>query len=88
MLTKSLLFLFMAQVSAQLFVAYFDAQIDRIVEDFADKSLVDFSGVRVRKINKTRSIVGEVKFFKPLGNDVLIEIKLAKKQGEKFFNSF
>lgn len=64
--------------------AYFDVQLDRIEQLFADPEYCDWSGLKVRKVNKTRSIIGEIKNFKPFGNDVMTEGKAYKKQGNEY----
>jgi hypothetical protein len=47
---------------------------------------VDWTGVRVKKINRTaRAIVGTVQILKPkLDNDVKVEVQLFKKQGGEY----
>lgn len=64
--------------------AYFDVQLDRIEQLYSDLEYCDWSGLKVRKVNKTRSIIGEIKFFKPFGNDIMTEGKAYKKQGNEY----
>lgn len=45
---------------------------------------MDFSGIKVRKVNNTRVLIGEVIFKKPIGNEIMISINLLKKQGNEY----
>lgn len=63
--------------------AYFDVQIDRFEQVESDKSIVDFR-IRVRKVNKTRSLIGEVVIGKPSGDDIMFSAKCFKKQGNEY----
>lgn len=58
--------------------------MDRFEEIYANESYVDFSKLKVRRVNKTRAIIGEVEFKQLLGNDVLVDIKIYKKQGGEY----
>lgn len=53
---------------------YFDIQIDRFEQYYANKSAVDWSGIKVRKVNKTRMLIGEIINYNPFGNDYLAEV--------------
>lgn len=64
--------------------SYFDVQLDRFEQLYADPEYGDWSGIKVRKVNKTRSIIGEMKFFKPIGNDMIMEGLSYKKQGNEY----
>jgi hypothetical protein len=46
-----------------------------------NKSLME-SHVLVRKVNKTRSLVGYAITHEPFGNDIIVEALGLKKQGE------
>lgn len=61
---------------------FFDLQMDRLELLYQDDSFIDFNKLRVRKMNKTvRAIVGEVNLKQKIGNEVLVEGKMYKKQG-------
>lgn len=68
----------------KLVESYFDAQMDRFEVLYQNLSYSDFSQLKVRKVNKVRSLVGEIKFFVPFGNDITIEAKAYKKQGGEY----
>lgn len=40
--------------------------------------------VRVKKVNKTRSIVGYIFYYEPFGNNIKVEIRTLKKQGGEY----
>lgn len=63
---------------------FFDIQIDRFEDIFTDPKYFNYSTVKVRKVNKTRSIVGEMVNLQPIGNDVLGGGNLYKKQGNEY----
>lgn len=63
---------------------YFDIQLDRMELIFQNDSIVDYSKLRVRKVNGTRSLVGEYTNKVPIGDDFLIETKFYKKQGGEY----
>lgn len=67
-----------------LVVSYFDVQIDRFEVLFQNTSFFDWSGLKVRKIQKIRSIVGEIDFFVPIGNDIMFSGLAYKKQGGEY----
>ena len=62
--------------------SYFDVLLDRFEVLFQDEKFMDWKGLKVKKVNKTRSLAGEIKFLQPLGNDVIVEGKALKKQGK------
>lgn len=64
--------------------AYFDVQLDRFDVVESDKEVYDLSNIKVRKVNKIRSLVGEWIIKQPTGNDVIFEIKIYKKQGNEY----
>lgn len=64
--------------------AYFDIQLDRFEQLQNDPSVVDASEIKVRKVNKTRSIIGNMKTFVEIGNDILVQGKAYKKQGNEY----
>lgn len=41
--------------------------------------------VQIKKVNKTRSVVGVMIYHVPIGNDFLFEVKTLKKQGKDRF---
>jgi hypothetical protein len=64
--------------------SYIDIQFDRIDIIFQDEKFVDFSKLKVRKVNKTRALIGEFTYKIPMGNDIMIEGRLYKKQGGEY----
>ena len=40
--------------------------------------------MKVKKINKTRSVVGEVIIYQPLGNEIIVEGRGFMKQGGEY----
>ncbi|KAG5678975.1 hypothetical protein PVAND_008590 [Polypedilum vanderplanki] len=62
---------------------YFDAIIDRFEVVYENKSIWEWN-IKVRKINKTRSLVGYVLVKEPLGNDFKDKTVLLKKQGGEY----
>ena len=56
--------------------------LDRFEVLFNTPEITEFN-VRVRKVNKTRALVGYITLNVPLGNDFTTEYKIMKKQGEK-----
>lgn len=64
--------------------SYFDVQLDRSDVLEQDTNYVDWSSLKVRRINKTRSIIGEMKFPIPFGNDVKLQGLAYKKQGGEY----
>ncbi|KAL7014671.1 hypothetical protein ACKWTF_016052 [Chironomus riparius] len=45
---------------------------------------MDWSDVKVKKINKTRSIVGEVTFHQAVGNEIMLDGVAYVKQGGEY----
>ena len=70
--------------SINLAQSYFDVQMDRFELLFQDTNCVDVSSIKIRKVNKTRSIVGDIKLMVPFDDDVIIESKGLKKQGGEY----
>ena len=68
----------------KLISSYFDVQMDRLELIYQDPKCVNFSKIKIRKINKVRSLVGEADFFIPFGNDVTLEGTFLKKQGGEY----
>ena len=64
--------------------SYFDVQVDRFELLYQNTSYFDWSGLKVRKVNKKRSIVGDVKFFVPIGNEIMFIGNAYKKQGGEY----
>ena len=57
---------------------------DRIEDLVNDGQLFDFSGLKVRKINKTRTFVGGILLKSPLGDDVTFDAAVYIKQGNEY----
>ncbi|KAG5673201.1 hypothetical protein PVAND_003268 [Polypedilum vanderplanki] len=77
-----LIILFSSTSTASVnFVHLFEAILDRfeIVTENTDIWEWHF---KVRKVNKTRSIVGYTEVKIPIGNDYKVEMKVLKKQGK------
>ena len=55
--------------------------MDRTEVIFETPSIVEFQ-IRVKKVNKTRSLVGSITFHEPFGNNIKVEGKALKKQGK------
>ncbi|KAL7015790.1 hypothetical protein ACKWTF_016680 [Chironomus riparius] len=64
--------------------AYFDVQIDRVEQIFADEKYTDWTGVKVKKLNKTRSVIGDVIIYQPLGDEIIVEGRGFMKQGGEY----
>jgi len=62
---------------------FFEVIPDRVEVIYEDKSVIE-SNVRVKKVNKTRLVVGSVYFHVPFGNNIKVEIKTLKKQGGEY----
>ncbi|KAL7037958.1 hypothetical protein ACKWTF_009415 [Chironomus riparius] len=62
---------------------FFEVLLDRIEVIYEDKNIVEINA-RIKKLNKTRSIVGSVFYHVPFGNDIKIEIQTLKKQGGEY----
>lgn len=58
--------------------------MDRFELLFQDTNCVNVSSIKVRKVNKTRSLVGDIKLMIPFGDDIIIESKGLKKQGGEY----
>lgn len=72
-----------------LVFSFLDIVLDRFELIEQDINVVDWTGVRVRKYNKTtRGLIGETKLLVPHGNDFTVEVKVYKKQGNRFFAQF
>jgi hypothetical protein len=61
---------------------FFEVIFDRIEIIQETREHTEFH-VRVKKVNKTRAIVGSVILKKPISNEYLAEFKILKKQGLK-----
>lgn len=62
--------------------AFFDIQLEKLEIVEQDLAYIDASNLKVRKMNKTtRAVIGKVIYSKPLGNDIMMEAKIFKKQG-------
>jgi hypothetical protein len=59
---------------------FFEVIIDRFELVYENKDIFEWI-IRVRKVNKTRFIVGKVIVKVPLGDEVVEEIRSMKKQG-------
>jgi hypothetical protein len=67
--------------------SYFDCQLDRFEVCSQNKEFTDWSDLKVKKLNKTtRALVGEIKFFQPFDNNIIIEVKAYKKQGNLIYD--
>lgn len=64
--------------------AYFDIQLDRFEQLYANLSICDFSGLKVRKVNKIRSLIGKLIISEPMDRDILFVTKTYKKQGNEY----
>ncbi|KAL7010912.1 hypothetical protein ACKWTF_014010 [Chironomus riparius] len=63
---------------------YFEVLTDRLEELENNNQLFDFSGLKVRKVNKTRSFIGDIVLINPLGDDIFLEIAAYIKQGGEY----
>lgn len=64
--------------------SYFDVDLDRFEILEQDSSIIDWSSLKIRKVNKNRSLVGDMKVHATLDNDVIIQVKGYKKQGGEY----
>ncbi|KAG5667740.1 hypothetical protein PVAND_015710 [Polypedilum vanderplanki] len=62
---------------------FFEALLDRFELVYENKEKFEWN-VKIRKINKTRSILGYVIIKTSLGNEIVEEIKSLKKQGGEY----
>ena len=49
-----------------------------------DSAFADFSKLRLKKVNRTHSLVGDVTYFQELNNDLKLKVLLFKKQGGQY----
>lgn len=63
--------------------AYIEIDIQKF-DQRSGECLVDSTGLKIRKENKTRKIFGKVVILQDVGNDVIAEIKLFKKSGSGY----
>lgn len=63
---------------------FFEVLLDHMEIIEQNTSLIDFSQLKVRKIKKIRSLIGEIKLHIPIGNDIMFELKAYKKQGGEY----
>ncbi|CAO1397777.1 unnamed protein product [Diamesa tonsa] len=65
-------------------VGYLDVTVTRGEVMKGDSSYIDFSQLKVKKINREHVIIGNGTFLKDIGNDVQCKILLSKKQGGEY----
>ncbi|CAO1407379.1 unnamed protein product [Diamesa hyperborea] len=65
-------------------IGYLDVTVTRGEVMKGDSSYIDFSQLRVKKINREHVIIGNGTFLKDIGNDVQCKIVLYKKQGGEY----
>lgn len=70
-------------INAALYDPRFEINLDRFEQIFANESFADFSNIKVRKVNGTRALVGYAMLYVPLGDDVMLDGTVLKKQGKK-----
>lgn len=58
--------------------------MDQFEQVYADDKIANFSGIKVRRINKTRAFVGEAVLNQPFGNNLSFDIRFYKKQGNEY----
>jgi hypothetical protein len=58
----------------------FDVILDRYENIFINPDYIDVN-LKIKKVNKIRSIVGNVQIIRPFDNDFKEEVKSLKKQG-------
>lgn len=75
--------IFTLKISSQYLPAYFDVQLDRISVNFTDPKFLS-SNLKIRKVKKVRSIVGEIIWHIPLDDNLTSEAKFLKKQGNEY----
>lgn len=63
--------------------AYFDLQLDHIEVLEQNPEIMNFN-LRIRKVNKVRSIIGKIIAFIPFDEKLICEIKGLKKQGNEY----
>jgi hypothetical protein len=66
-----------------LFPQYFDIQIDRVVILYQNPKMVEFN-IKIRRVNRVRSAIGNVSYHVPIDNNMLCDLKLLKKQGNEY----
>jgi hypothetical protein len=81
---RFILILFKLQLALAIPGTYFDIQLDRFEQLECDLNVVDASAMKIRKVNKTRSIIGNMVVNVELGNDVMLEGAAYKKQGNEY----
>lgn len=78
-----LIFCYFGKVHSAL-PQYFDIQLDRFEVLYADPKVVEFNNIKVRKINKTRSIIGNISYHVPIDENMICITKVLKKQGNEY----
>lgn len=81
LLVLSVLF---SQTFSQLPIpAYFDIQLNWIDVIFQDEQSVELN-LKIKKVNKIRSWIGEIKWNVQMDNEIVCGIKGLKKQGNEY----
>ncbi|KAL7037961.1 hypothetical protein ACKWTF_009418 [Chironomus riparius] len=62
---------------------FFELILDRFELLTESPEIADWH-IRVRKVNKTRALVGFISIYEPFGNNFLTEYKVLKKQGGEY----
>lgn len=71
---------FMFQCIALPKQPYFELIVDRVENIFETPSILQWQ-IRVKKVNKTRSLFGFLTYNEPIGNNIKVGAKVLKKQG-------
>lgn len=64
-------------------MAYFDVEITAL-EQYSGMEYFDYSGLKVKKINKTRAVAGTIINHVPLEDNYLMGFEVFKKQGGEY----
>jgi len=65
-------------------IAYFDFQVQQCIQNGGNKSLVDYSDLKVRRHNGTRKLYGSVVYHIPMGNSYDAQGFAYFKQGGEY----
>lgn len=62
---------------------YFDIQLDRFEVLYQHPEMVNMN-LKIQKVKKVRSLLGELTFLVPLTDTVMCNLKFLKKQGNEY----
>lgn len=63
--------------------AYIEIDIQKF-DQLSGEDLIDSTGIKIRKENKTRKVFGKVLLLQDVGNDVLAGVRVFKRSGSGY----